>query len=208
MLDYNVLSLFFMTSIILALAPGPDNLFVLAQAAQHGKKAGLLVTMGLCTGILFHTTAVSLGLAAVFAASAMAFTLLKVAGIVYLLYLAWLSFRADAETGGAAKVEQLSGGKLYGRGVIMNITNPKVSIFFLAFLPQFVDPLKGPLTLQFLMLGALFIVATILIFGAISLLAGALGDKFRESARAQKILNRGAGAVFVGLALKLATSQR
>jgi threonine/homoserine/homoserine lactone efflux protein len=208
MLDFNLLSLFFMTSIILALAPGPDNLFVLAQAAQHGKKAGLLVTLGLCTGILFHTTAVSLGLAAVFAASTMAFTLLKVAGIGYLLYLAWLSFRAGAETGEGNRVEQLTPGQLYSRGVIMNITNPKVSIFFLAFLPQFVDPLKGPLTFQFLMLGGLFIVATILIFGAISLLAGAVGDRFRRSASAQKILNWGAGAVFVGLALKLATSQR
>ncbi len=208
MLDYSVLSLFFMTSIILALAPGPDNLFVLAQAAQHGKKAGLLVTMGLCTGILVHTTAVSLGLAAVFAASSTAFTLLKFAGVGYLVYLAWLSFRTDAETGSEGRVEQLSTGKLYGRGVIMNITNPKVSIFFLAFLPQFVDPLKGPLALQFLLLGGLFIVATIIIFGAISLLAGAFGDRFRRSARAQKILNRVAGTIFVGLALKLATSQR
>jgi threonine/homoserine/homoserine lactone efflux protein len=90
----------------------------------------------------------------------------------------------------------------------MNITNPKVTIFFLAFLPQFVDPGKDSLAFQFMILGSLFIVATIVVFGAISILAGVLGDRFRESARAQKILNRIAGIIFVGLALKLVTAQR
>ena len=208
MIEANVLLLFFTTSILLSLSPGPDNLFVLAQAAQQGVKAGFLVTLGLCGGLVVHTTAVTFGLAAVFAASATAFTVLKFAGAAYLLFLAWQSFRAGAQTGPANKVDQLSPGKLFRRGIIMNVTNPKVSIFFLAFLPQFVDPRRGPLAVQFLLLGCLFIVATILVFGAVSLVAGALGDKLRQSARAQLFLNRIAGTIFAGLAIKLATARR
>ncbi|QEM67024.1 LysE family translocator [Geobacter sp. FeAm09] len=208
MIEANVLLLFFTTSLLLSLSPGPDNLFVLAQAAQQGVRAGFLVTLGLCGGLVVHTTAVTFGLAAVFAASATAFTVLKFAGAGYLLYLAWQSFRAGAQTGPANKVDQLSPGQLFRRGIIMNVTNPKVSIFFLAFLPQFVDPHRGPLAVQFLLLGCLFIVATILVFGAVSLLAGALGDKLRQSARAQLLLNRIAGTIFAGLAIKLATARR
>ncbi|KAB0665409.1 LysE family translocator [Oryzomonas japonica] len=208
MIEANMLLLFFTTSLLLSLSPGPDNLFVLAQAAQQGAKAGFLVTLGLCGGLVVHTTAVTFGLAAVFAASATAFTLLKFAGAGYLLFLAWQSFRANALAGPANRVDRLSPGKLFRRGIIMNVTNPKVSIFFLAFLPQFVDPRRGPLTMQFLLLGCLFIVATILVFGAVSLLAGALGDKLRQSARAQLLLNRVAGTIFAGLAIKLATARR
>lgn len=208
MIETNILLMFFTTSILLALAPGPDNLFVMTQAAQQGRKAGLLVTLGLCTGLLAHTAAVTFGLAALFKASAAAFTVLKYTGAGYLLYLAVLSFRAGTESGTTVTAVRLKSAVLYRRGIIMNITNPKVSIFFLAFLPQFVDPTKGPLHLQFLLLGGIFIVATIIVFGAISVLAGIFGDKFRESAFAQKVLNRAAAGIFAGLALKLALAQR
>ena len=157
MLPLDTQLLFLTTALLLALAPGPDNLFVMAQAAQHGARAGLLVTAGLCTGILFHTGAVALGLAALFAASRLAFTLLTFAGAAYLLWLAWQSFRAGgSETGDAATVP-LSAGRLYRRGVIMNLSNPKVSIFFLAFLPQFADPARGPLAPQLLLLHLLLV---------------------------------------------------
>jgi threonine/homoserine/homoserine lactone efflux protein len=208
MIDPNILLMFFTTSVLLALAPGPDNLFVMTQAAQQGRKAGLLVTLGLCTGLLAHTAAVTFGLAALFKASATAFTVLKFTGAGYLLYLAVLSFRAGAETGPLAASSKLNSAALYRRGIIMNITNPKVSIFFLAFLPQFADPAKGPLPLQLLLLGGIFIIATIIVFGAISFLAGVFGEQFRKSAFAQKVLNRAAGGIFAGLALKLALAQR
>jgi threonine/homoserine/homoserine lactone efflux protein len=208
MIDPGILLMFFTTSILLALSPGPDNLFVMTQAAQQGRKAGLLVTLGLCTGLLFHTAAVTFGLAALFKASAAAFTVLKFAGAGYLLYLAWLSIRAGTVTGPAAAADRPSSAALYRRGIIMNITNPKVSIFFLAFLPQFVDPSKGPLHPQFLLLGGVFIVATIIVFGAISILAGVFGERFRESAFVQKVLNRAAAGIFAGLAIKLALAQR
>jgi len=208
MIDTKILLMFFTTSILLALAPGPDNLFVTTQAAQQGRKAGLLVTLGLCTGLLAHTAAVTFGLAALFKASATAFTVLKFSGAGYLLYLALLSFRAGTETGSLAASAKLSSAALYRRGIIMNITNPKVSIFFLAFLPQFADPAKGPLPVQFLLLGGIFMVATLIVFGAISLLAGVFGEHFRKSAFAQKVLNRAAAGIFAGLALKLALAQR
>ncbi|MHB8057561.1 MAG: LysE family translocator [Desulfuromonadaceae bacterium] len=208
MIDTKILLMFFTTSILLALAPGPDNLFVTTQAAQQGRKAGLLVTLGLCTGLLAHTAAVTFGLAALFKASETAFTILKFSGAGYLLYLALLSFRAGTETGSLTASAKLSSAALYRRGIIMNITNPKVSIFFLAFLPQFADPSKGPLPIQFLLLGGIFMVATLIVFGAISLLAGVFGEHFRKSAFAQKVLNRAAAGIFAGLALKLALAQR
>lgn len=208
MIDTKILLMFFTTSILLALAPGPDNLFVTTQAAQQGRKAGLLVTLGLCSGLLFHTAAVTFGLAALFKTSATAFTVLKFSGAGYLLYLAVLSFRAGAETGPLAASAKLSSAALYRRGIIMNITNPKVSIFFLAFLPQFADPSQGSLPVQFLLLGGIFMVATLIVFGAISILAGVFGEHFRKSAFAQKVLNRAAAGIFAGLALKLALAQR
>src|SRR5512145_2221192 len=150
---FDALLLFFASSILLALAPGPDNLFVMVQAAQRGRIAGLAVTLGLCTGLLVHTTAVALGLAAVFAASALAFNLLKYIGAAYLLWLAWGAFRAGGLDDGESRAVDLSFARLYRRGIIMNVTNPKVSIFFLAFLPQFADPACGPLVPQIVLLG-------------------------------------------------------
>ncbi len=208
MIDHNVLLVFFTTSVILALSPGPDNLFVLAQSAQEGRMAGFYVTLGLATGLIGHTTAVAFGLAAIVRSSLYAFTILKYIGAAYLLYLAWQAFRASAATGRMEDVQHFSPWGLYRRGIIMNLTNPKVSLFFLAFLPQFVDPARGSMTLQFFQLGGVFMLATLLVFGLISLLAGGAGERFRRSAFAQKAINRIAAMVFIGLALKLAFSER
>jgi threonine/homoserine/homoserine lactone efflux protein len=205
-IPFETLSLFFAASVALALVPGPDNIFVLTQSALHGRLAGLLVTLGLCTGLLVHTTAVSLGVAAIFQTSALAFNLLKAVGAAYLLYLAWQTLRA-----GAMKLQNsaglgLSRRELYARGIVMNVTNPKVTIFFLAFLPQFTDPARGSLTLQVLVLGATFMLATLIVFGAIAWAAGFIGGWLRASQRAQVVMNRVAAAVFAGLALRLALS--
>ncbi|MBZ4219475.1 MAG: LysE family translocator [Chlorobium sp.] len=208
MIDHNVLLAFFATSVILAITPGPDNLFVLAQSAQNGWKAGLFVTLGLATGLIGHTVAVAFGLAAIVHASAIAFTILKYMGAAYLLYLAWQALRVAASTGQQELVQQLSRGNLYMRGIVMNLTNPKVSLFFMAFLPQFADPRHGSVMVQFFLLGAVFIAATILVFSTISFFSGGFGDKFRNSPFAQKSVNRIAAAVFIGLAIKLAISER
>jgi threonine/homoserine/homoserine lactone efflux protein len=208
MLSIETVSAFFLASTLLAIAPGPDNVFVLTQSAMHGKLSGLAVMLGLCTGLLVHTAAVALGVAVIFQASTVAFMLLKVIGAGYLLYLAWQVLRASPEHIRLQGSPQNSLGKLYRRGIIMNVTNPKVSIFFLAFLPQFADPENGPVSVQMAALGGIFILATILVFGTVALIGGALGDWLNRSMRAQRIVNRVAGTVFLGLALKLATAQR
>lgn len=202
------LATFFIASVLLALAPGPDNIFVLTQSALYGKFAGLFVMLGLCTGLLVHTTAVVFGVAVIFQASAPAFTALKTAGACYLLYLAWKAFRARAADLSSGRSGRQPYARLYRRGIVMNVTNPKVSIFFMAFLPQFTDPGRGALTLQLALLGVVFIIATVLVFSSIALLAGVIGQWLTRSARAQLVMNRVAGVVFIGLALKLATTRR
>lgn len=208
MLSIETALTFFAAALLLGLAPGPDNLFVLTQSALYGRRAGLTILGGLCTGLVVHTQAVALGVAAIFRTSALAFTSLKLAGAGYLVYLAWQAFRAGGQsvpgTGGAP----LSLRQLYARGIVMNVTNPKVSLFFLAFLPQFADPSRGPVMVQLLLLGGLFIVATLTVFSAIALAAGSLGEALKRSLRIQRSLNRVSGLVFLGLALRLATAHR
>lgn len=208
MLSIETFSAFFLASTLLAMAPGPDNVFVLTQSAIHGKLSGLFVVFGLCTGLLVHTGAVAFGVAIIFQASALAFTLLKAIGAGYLLFLAWQIFCAAPEKIRMQSDQQKSPWALYRRGIIMNVCNPKVSIFFLAFLPQFTNPAHGSISLQMVALGGIFIIATVLVFGSVALIGGALGEWLNRSERTQRFMNWTAGAVFVGLALKLVTVER
>jgi threonine/homoserine/homoserine lactone efflux protein len=209
---------FFGVSLLLGITPGPDNLFVLVQSAQRGWRAGMAVVVGLCAGLVVHTAAVALGLAALFAASATAFTVLKYLGAAYLAWLAWQSLRpypevaqdeVQADTAPGTS-ERPAGGawRMVGRGMVMNLTNPKVLIFFLAFLPQFANPALGSVAPQIMLLGVVFMVATLLVFGAIAVFSGAFGTLLLRSPRAQRWLNRAAGVVFLGLAVRLATISR
>ena len=199
---------FFLVSVVLAMSPGPDNLFVLVQSALRGRRAGMYVVLGLCSGLVVHTAAVAVGLAALFAASAFAFAALKTVGAGYLCYLAWLALRAPAGDIAAAEQAPLDPKRMYARGVVMNLTNPKVVVFFLAFLPQFAEPARGHVAVQMLCLGFLFIVATLLVFGAIAHFAGALGERLRRSTGLQRTLHRAAAAVFVALAVRLLIAER
>jgi threonine/homoserine/homoserine lactone efflux protein len=178
------------------------------QSASQGRKTGLSVVLGLCTGLIVHTAAVTFGLAAVFAASAVAFTILKFLGAGYMAYLAWQAFRAPV--GLEMKQQRTTGSawRLYVRGIVMNLTNPKVVLFFLAFLPQFVRPEIGSVALQLAWFGLLFIVATLIAFSLIAYLAGYIGERLRRSEKAQQFLNRAAAFVFAGLAVRLVTSKR
>ncbi len=218
MLTPDAMMAFFAAALLLGIAPGPDNIFVLTQSALFGVGAGIITTMGLVTGLCVHTTAVALGVAAIFQTSALAFTLLKTAGAGYLLWLAWLSVRAGASTTdvaeGAASGQGSIGNNfpgymtLYRRGIVMNVTNPKVSLFFLAFLPQFCDPARGSVALQVLSLGGLFMLATIVVFWTVAALGGRLAVWFNRSKRGQVVMQRVAGCVFVGLASALLLSGR
>ena len=205
---FQTLLAFFGVSVLLALAPGPDNVFVLLHSAVHGRKAGMLVVLGLCTGLLVHTAAVVLGLAAVFAASAAAFTGLKLCGAAYLVFLAWQSFRAPVGIAAAANDEAMLPLRTYGRGILMNVTNPKVAIFFLAFLPQFTRPGAGHVAIQMICLGGVFILATLVTFCAIACFAEMIGNALKRSVRVQQAMNRVAGTVFLALAVRLAIQRR
>ncbi len=257
--SFDTLLAFFGVAVLLALTPGPDNVFVLLQSARFGWRAGMAVVLGLCSGLVVHTAAVALGLAAVFAASAGAFTVLKVFGAAYLLWLAWQALRpvpapasvsapvpapvsqtAAQERAGPAvdtamnpsvstfatapvlptapaeKVAPPAPGvparaslwRMVGRGVVMNLSNPKVLIFFLAFLPQFADPARGPVAPQLMVLGVVFMLASLLVFGAIACFSGAFGALLQRSARAQRLLAQVSALVFVALAVRLATASR
>ncbi len=204
----DILLLFISASLALAVAPGPDNLFVLSQSALFGSRSGLLVTLGLCTGLLLHIAAATLGVAAIFQTSPLAFNLLKAVGAAYLVLLAVQAFRAGA-AGLEVGAHSGSGARaLYFRGIIMNVTNPKVALFFLAFLPQFTDGARGSVALQMLLLGSFFMVSTLLVFGAVACFAGYLGDRLQRSDALQKTLNRVAGAIFIGLAVRLLMAER
>ena len=208
MLSYETLLAFIVASTLLSFAPGPDNIFVLMQSAIHGRKAGVIVTLGLCTGLIGHTIAVTLGVAAIFQVSVVAFTALKVIGAAYLIYLAWLSFKAAASKLPGSEQPKLSNFALYKRGILMSTTNPKLAIFFMAFLPQFADPAAGSLSMQLLMLGGVFILVGFSVMSFIAMLSGSLSTWMRDSVLGQSVINKLAGVVFLGLAIKLATSER
>lgn len=189
-------------SLLLSIAPGPDNLFVLTQSAVFGVRAGLLVVAGLCCGLVIQTICAALGLAALVAAVPALFWAIKILGAAYLLYLAFMAWRHAVSGSGDTRGVALSNAALWRRGVIMNVTNPKVQIFFLAFFPQFVEPgtTGWALVLQMVIQGLTFIAATAIVFGVIAWCAGTLADKLR-SPRFQLILNRVSAVIFVGLAV-------
>lgn len=199
-----IIAAFFAASLLLALSPGPDILFVLTQAALFGAKAGIITTLGLISGLWVHTLAVALGVAVVFQTSRVAFNLLKYFGAAYLCWLAWLSFRASATLAKTGTHASFIGYKaLYRRGVIMNISNPKVALFFLAFLPQFCEPAKGYIWAQIIILGMLFMFAAMLVFIGVAFCAGKLASHFIKSPGIQIFLHRAAAFVFLGLACAL-----
>jgi len=196
------LAVFFSASLLLALAPGPDNLFVLSLSLNHGRRAGLLVVAGLCSGLLVHTSIVATGLAAALATYPSALKLITTIGALYLVYLAWLYWRS-ASIHTAPPPAPTTGARLYLRGFIMNVSNPKVGLFFLAFLPQFVDPAGPQPALQVVILGILFILSTVVIFGGIALLAGRYNQRIAENPLHQRWMNRVTSLVLLLLALNL-----
>ena len=203
LLPLEVLLPFFAAAIAIALAPGPDNLFVLTQSLQHGRAAGWCITLGLCSGLILHTSAVALGLAAVLQKTPLALNAIQTAGALYLLYLAHSAWRATEQALHSASGASNRPGALYRRGVLMNATNPKIALFFLAFLPHFTDPTRGALSVQMGQLGLVFITATLIVFGGIALLAGTVGSWLARTPHAQRTIHRIAACIFVGLALRL-----
>ncbi|MDB4867307.1 MAG: LysE family translocator [Cohnella sp.] len=171
-------------SVLLTLMPGPDILFVVAQSVAGSRKDGSAIALGLCSGLLVHITAAALGISAVVYGLPYALPVVKTAGAFYLFYLAWLSFKPPTLPAVVDDSESpqlhvtTSFGRLYRRGILMNVLNPKVSLFFIAFLPSFVKDGAGPVPLQMFLLGGLFLLQALVIFHLVALFADRLGRRF------------------------------
>lgn len=194
-------------SVLLSLAPGPDNLFVLTQGIARGRKAALASAFGMCSGVTVHTTAAALGVSAIFYSSALAFNLVKWAGAAYLLYLAWKTLRS----GSSLQLSQAAQGDawaLYKRGFIMNVLNPKVAMFFLAFLPQFISPGAKHFPLQMIFLGLTFMVQALAVFSLIAIFAGSIGDYVMARPRVARRFEWLTAGVFGLLGIRMALLER
>ena len=193
---------FVTASVVLSLVPGPDNIFVMTHSALKGWRIGFYTTLGLCTGLIGHTILVAIGVSVIFQTSAIAFNGLKIIGACYLLYLAWLSLQ-NKELNLGGNSNDNANRSYYLTGVIMNLTNPKVALFFLVFLPQFVNTGNDNVTLQIFSLGVLFILSALCVFTSIAYLASLLEDILKKSKTVNKNLNILAALVYFALAFNL-----
>lgn len=194
-------------SIALTLAPGPDNIFVITQGIARGRKPAIVTALGMCSGISVHTTAAAFGISAVFYSSVVAFNAVKFAGAAYLLYLAYKTLRNRSGIK-LAVADDRSSKALFKRGFIMNVLNPKVAMFFLAFLPQFVSPDTGYFPLWMLLLGFIFMVQAIVIFSLIGYFSGSIGGFILARPRIARYFDYLTAGVFASLGIRLALAER
>lgn len=204
MFDPGTLAAFFIASAAIIIAPGPAQALVLARTLADGRRAGLLTAFGLNVGTLVHAAAAGLGVSAVLATSAAAFDAVKFAGAGYLVYLGIQAWRQGSR---AEAPPAAAGSQALIRAVITGILNPKVALFFLAFLPQFVDPSRGSVLAQCLLLGTILAVMDVVYEGGLVWLSGAMAAAL-DRPRARQWRNRCTGAVLVGLGVRLAFVER
>ncbi|MBR1806284.1 MAG: LysE family translocator [Selenomonadaceae bacterium] len=205
-MDWSTFAYFLTALILLTLAPGPDILYLLTKSLADGARAGITLACGLVSGIIFHTTLVMVGVAALIKNSATALLLLKIFGAAYLLYLAFGAFkaaRAGKKLSLAKSTAKSTAAALYKRGVLMNVLNPKVLLFFLAFLPQFVDLNRDGASLQILFLGVVFAVQAVIIFSCVALFAGRVRNLILRRKNVGQVLNFVEAAVLTLIAAAL-----
>ncbi|MFL6704295.1 LysE family translocator [Paraburkholderia sp. SIMBA_055] len=197
-------ALFLATSIAITMAPGPDNLQVLARGISQGRAAGLVAALGFAAGITFHTTLAALGVAALLRSSPLAFEAIKLAGAAYLV---WIGIKALRSQGLATAHERAPQPLMtvFRQSVLGNLLNPKVTLFFVVFLPQFVQTGGAQsVTVQMLELGALFMLQTLVVFSLFGVCAGMIGGWLRRRPRVGVWLDRLAGATFIALGIRVA----
>ena len=197
--DPSRLALFVGAALLLLVVPGPSVLYIVTQSVSHGRRAGIVSVAGITTGTLVHIAAATVGLSALLASSALAFDVVKYLGAAYLIAVG-IRRLAGWEPGAGPRARDTRDlGRLYRQGIVVNTLNPKTALFFLAFLPQFVDPGRGTPWLQILALGLLFAALGFFSDGAWALVAGTLGERLRRSRRFPEVQRYVSGSVFVGL---------
>ncbi|MGD2110847.1 MAG: LysE family translocator [Phycisphaerae bacterium] len=201
---------FVLAGILLNLTPGPDTMYILARGTARGVKAGVLSALGIGAGSLVHTFAAAMGLSVILWSSATAFLVVKYIGAAYLIYLGISMMRSKVDTGAGRFADEnaSSGWTIFAQGMLCNVLNPKVAVFFLAFLPQFVDPTAGRTVLPLLLLGFIFITTGTTWCIILGLLGGKVSDVLRRTQALGTALNRVAGAVIIGLGARLALARR
>lgn len=211
MLSQNLTIAFIAASVIVIIAPGPDNLMVLGQGISRGRKAGISFALGCALGCLIHTLWATLGVSALVASSEWGFWILKTVGAGYLFYLGYRAFRtqnADINPSSSNISNSKPSIVFLTRGFLSNVFNPKVALFFLAFLPQFTDPTLGSVALQMAWLGILFSVMTATIFTTLGLFSGIIGAWLGKRAGVKRWLDRAVGTLFIGLGVRLVLFER
>lgn len=208
MVDLETLLFFVPIALALNLTPGADMLFCLSQGANSGPRAGIAASLGIATGSFLHALAGGLGLAALIAANPIAFEVIRWAGVAYLVYLAIQAFVSPPNSMTAKGAGRSSSLQAWKCGVFVCLLNPKVAIFMLALVPQFVDQSKGSVLAQFLILGAVMNIGGTIINALVGFFAGGIGGFLAQNLRAARIMQYLSGLVFVGLAAKLAFERR
>ncbi|WP_348741735.1 LysE family translocator [Tenacibaculum sp. 190524A05c] len=186
----------------LAISPGPDNIFVLTQSIVNGRKFGIATVLGLMTGCIIHTTLIAFGVSEIIRTNENIFFIIKLFGAAYLLYLSYKVFKSDAKIAFSTEnVEKKSTFELFKTGFWMNILNPKVTIFFLAFFPQFLFSKTISTVLQFYVLGGIFILVSFIVFSLIAILAGSISELIKKNQNVGVLLKWLQIIVFVGIAI-------
>jgi threonine/homoserine/homoserine lactone efflux protein len=205
----STIALFCAAALALIVVPGPAVTYIVAQSLDKGRKAGLVSAVGVACGGLVHVAAATAGLSALLASSASAFTVVKLAGAAYLIALGvWRLAGRGGDSAGDVQPAPVESRRLLLHGVVVNVLNPKTALFFLAFLPQFIDRGHGPVALQAGVLGAIFVVIAVISDSTYAVAAAALAGKLRGSARARRIQRYVSGGIFVALGVTAAAARR
>jgi len=209
MITVNDFLIFALASLVLNITPGNDMLYVVTRSTSQGIKAGIVSALGIAGGCIVHLLAAVVGLSAVIASSAIAFDIIKYVGVAYLIYLGIKSFLSKQNKFSiSTAVEKKSLSKLFWQGVLTNVLNPKVALFFLAFLPQFIHPENGNIALQILLLGLWFNFSGTIVNVIVAILFGKLGNWLADKQAFLKWQNKITGLLLVGLGIKVALSSR
>lgn len=197
--NWSTLSLFITAAFILVIIPGPNSLYIIARSVQQGRVAGIVSSLGVQVGTLFHIAAATMGISALLMSSAVAFNIVKYAGAIYLIYLGVKTLLTRGKIEQTQEVKRESLIRVFYQGVFVQILNPKTTLFFFAFLPQFIDSTRGFITAQIFLLGAILVVLGVFSDSLYVLLAGSFGNWMRGNLKFLRTQRYFAGSVYIGL---------